>query len=71
MLEMSETKKEGVNEVRTSENIAQDGMEVVGDSMRRMMIQEEAKKNNKLIKDDDPSDIFEKIKKKLSDKITS
>ena len=36
--------------------------EVVGDSMRRMMIQEEAK-NNKLIKDGDPSDIFEKIKK--------
>lgn len=71
MLEMGETKTQEVTEVRTSENIAQDGMLVVGDSTRRMMIQDEAKKNDKLIKDGDPSDVFAKLKKALSGKITS
>ena len=70
-LEMSETNS-SVNDgsVRTSELIAQDGMEVVGDSTRRMTILEEARKNGKLIKDGDPSDIFKKLKKFLSVKIT-
>lgn len=56
--------------VRTSELIAQDGMEVVGDSTRRMTILEEARENGKLIEDGDPSDIFKKLKKILSVKIT-
>lgn len=57
--------------VKTSELIAQDGMEVVGDSTRRMTILEEARENNKLVKDGDPSDIFANLKKVLSGKITS
>lgn len=57
--------------VKTSELVAQDGMEVVGDSTRRMTILEEARENNKLVKDGDPSDIFANLKKILSGKITS